>query len=118
MLTLFATPWTIYSPPGSSVQRFPREESWSDWNELPFFLQEIFLTQGSNLYLMHWPPGSLSLNHQESPDNINAAKYVVREVKSSEFERIKVINCSYPKLKVFINQKTLLRFGRMPLKHV
>ena len=58
---------------------------------------------------MHWQTGSLSLNHQESTDNINAGKYVFRqEIKSSELERIKVINCSYPKLKISTNQKTLL----------
>ena len=89
---------------------FPRQESWSDWSELSFFLQVIFLIQGSNLCLMHWQKGSLSLNHQESTDNINAGKYVFRqEIKSSELERIKVINCSYSKLKISTNQKTLLR---------
>ena len=72
---------------------FHRQESWSDWSELPFFLQEIFLTQASDLCLMHWQTDSVSLNHQESPNNINAAKYVFREVvKSSEYGRIKVIN--------------------------
>ena len=33
-----------------------------------FLLQEIFLTQGLNLSLLHWQVGSLSLSHQgETP---------------------------------------------------
>ena len=32
-----------------------------------FLLQEIFLTQGSNLHLLHWQAESLPLSHQGSP---------------------------------------------------
>ena len=32
-----------------------------------FLLQGIFLTQGSNLCLLHWQVGSFPLNHQGSP---------------------------------------------------
>ena len=32
-----------------------------------FLLQEIFLTQGSNLLLLHWQAESLPLSHQGSP---------------------------------------------------
>ena len=32
-----------------------------------FLLQEIFLTQGSNLGLLHWQVGSLWLSHQGGP---------------------------------------------------
>ncbi|XP_055408682.1 coactosin-like protein isoform X1 [Bubalus kerabau] len=32
-----------------------------------FLLQRTFLTQGSNLYLLHWQVNSLPLHHQESP---------------------------------------------------
>ena len=42
---------------------FPRQEYWS---RLHFFFQGIFLTQGSNLYLlwfMHWQVDSLPLSH-------------------------------------------------------
>ena len=46
---LFATPWTVaYQSPIS--MRFPRQEYWSG---LPFLLQGIFLTQGSNPRLLH-----------------------------------------------------------------
>ena len=33
----------------------------------PFLLQGIFMTQGSNLGLLHWQADSLPLSHQESP---------------------------------------------------
>ena len=42
---------------------FPRQEYWGG---LPFLLQGIFLTQGSNLrllHLLHWQVGSLPLHH-------------------------------------------------------
>ena len=31
-------------------------------------LQGIFLTQGSNLHLLHWQAGSLPLSHKENPN--------------------------------------------------
>ena len=34
-----------------------------------FLFQGIFLTQGSNLYLLHCQVGSLPLSHQRSPYN-------------------------------------------------
>ena len=37
---------------------FPRQEH---WHGLHFLLQEIFLTQGWNLHLLHWQVGSLPL---------------------------------------------------------
>ena len=49
---LFATPWTVaYQAPPS--MGFSRQEYWSG---LPFhfLLQGIFLTQGSNLHILHW----------------------------------------------------------------
>ena len=36
----------------------------------PFPLQEIFLTQGQNICLLHWQVGSLPLSHQVSPLNV------------------------------------------------
>ena len=57
---LFATPWTVdYQAPPS--MGFSRQEYWSG---LPFPLQEIFPTQGSNLCLLplvHWQAGSSPL---------------------------------------------------------
>ena len=35
-----------------------------------FLLQGIFPTQGSNLHLLHWQVGSLSVTHQGSPKTI------------------------------------------------
>ena len=57
---LFAIPWTVacQAPPSTG---FSRQEY---WNGLPFLLQSIFPTQGSNpclLSLLHWQVGSLSL---------------------------------------------------------
>ena len=42
-----------------------------------FLLQEILLTQGSNLYLLDWQVDSLPLSHQKSPpkDDTNALIY-------------------------------------------
>ena len=46
---LFATPWTVaYQAPPS--MGFSRQEY---WNGLPFPSQGIFLTQGSNLGILH-----------------------------------------------------------------
>ena len=52
------------SSPGSSSMRFSRQEYWSG---LPFLLQGIFPDQGSNLCLLHWQTGSLTLSHQGTP---------------------------------------------------
>ena len=35
-----------------------------------FLLQEIFLTQGSDLSLLHWQADSLPLSHQGSPKSL------------------------------------------------
>ena len=35
-----------------------------------FLLQGIFLTQGSNLHLLHWQADSLPLSHQGSPKKL------------------------------------------------
>ena len=37
------------------------------WSGMPFLLQGIFPTQGSNLNLLYWQSSSLRLSHQESP---------------------------------------------------
>ena len=57
---LFATLWTIARQAPLSMW-FSRQEYWSG---LHFLLQAIFLTQGSNpylLHLLHWETGSLPL---------------------------------------------------------
>ena len=59
---LFATPWTIVCQTPLSVEFFHQEYL----SGLPFFLQGIFLTQGSNQHLLHWQMDSLPLNHQGS----------------------------------------------------
>ena len=56
-----------YSPPGSSVHEFSRQEYWIG---LHFFLQGVILTQGLNshlLHFLHWWVGSLSLSHLGTP---------------------------------------------------
>ena len=61
---------TDFSTPGSSVHGTSRQEYWSG---LPFPLQGIFSTQGSNLHLLYWSVGSLQLNHQGSPRTVVSA---------------------------------------------
>ena len=52
---ILATTWTVvYQAPLS--MGFSRQEYWSG---LHFLLQGIFLTQGSNLHLLHWQEDSL-----------------------------------------------------------
>ena len=62
---LFATPWTIYSPPGS----FIHEDSPGKNTEVGChaLLQGIFPTQGSNLGLLHCRRILYHLSHQGSP---------------------------------------------------
>ena len=57
---LFATPWTVAHqapPPGKSTGVGGH-----------FLLHGIFLTQRSNLCLLHWQVDSLPLTHQGSPE--------------------------------------------------
>ena len=57
---LFVTLWTLAHQATLSMG-FSRQEYWSG---LPCFLQGIFPTQGSNLFLLcflHWPVASLPL---------------------------------------------------------
>ena len=56
---LFATPWTVAHQAPLSMGS-PRQEYWSG---LPFPPPGIFLTQGSNLCLLHWQMHPLPLNH-------------------------------------------------------
>ena len=57
---LFATPWTVVHQ-APLFMGFPGENTGVACH---IFLQGIFLTQGSNLRLMHWQAGSLLLSHQ------------------------------------------------------
>ena len=52
------------SPPGSSVHRISQTRL-LEWVAI---LQGIFLTQGSNLFLLHWQVDILPLSHHRSPD--------------------------------------------------
>ena len=53
------TPWTVAHQAPLSM-RFPKQEYWS---RLHFFLQGIFLTQGSNPHFLHCQADSLPLSH-------------------------------------------------------
>ena len=68
---LFCDPMD-YSRPGSSVHGISQQEYWSG---LPFLVQGIFLTQGSNPYFLHWQVDSLPLSHQRSPLYMSVYKY-------------------------------------------
>ena len=58
---LFCDPWTVaHLGPVISQARI------LEW-VASYLLQGIFLTQGSNLHLLHWQVDSLSLSHQGSP---------------------------------------------------
>ena len=70
---LFVTPWTIACQVPLSVG-FSKQEYWflCPWNSpskntgCHSLLQGIFLTQGSNLYLLHWQVDSLPLTTREA----------------------------------------------------
>ena len=59
----FAIPWTVACQAPLSMG-FPRQEYWSG---LPFLLQGIFPSQGSNLRLLLWQADSLPLSCEGSP---------------------------------------------------
>ena len=66
LVPLFVTPWTIYSPPGSSVHRdSPGRNSGVGCYPL---LQGIFPSQGSNPGLPHCLQILYCLSHQGSPN--------------------------------------------------
>ena len=50
-----------------------------------FLLQEIFLTQGSNLHLLHWQVDSLPLRHQRNPWNESFVNHCGK--KKKDFKR-------------------------------
>ena len=52
------------SPPGFSVHGISQARI-LEWG-CHFLLQGIFLTQGSNTHLLHWPTDSLPMSHQGS----------------------------------------------------
>ena len=56
----FCNPWTVAHQALLSMD-FSKQEYWSG---LPFLLQGIFLTQGSNPGLLHCRPVLYQLNHQ------------------------------------------------------
>ena len=60
---LFVTPWTVARRPLCPWDCLSRNTGVS----CHFLLQEIFLTQGLNLCLLHWQADSLLLSHLGSP---------------------------------------------------
>ena len=60
----FATPWTI-AHQALCPWDFPGKNNGVGYH---FLLQGIFLTQGLNLYLLHWQVDSLPLSHLGSPN--------------------------------------------------
>ena len=70
---LFTAPWTVAHQAPLSME-FSKQEYQSG---LPFLLQGIFLTQGSNprlRRLLHWQTCSLPLNHLGSPRDYKPPK--------------------------------------------
>ena len=59
----FVTPWTVVHQTSLPWDFLGK----STGVGCHFLLQRIFLTQGSNLWLLHWQGDSLSLSHQGSP---------------------------------------------------
>ena len=57
------TPWTV-APPVACPQNSPGKNTGAGFHSL---LQEIFLTQGSNLSLLHWRQTLWHLSHQGRP---------------------------------------------------
>ena len=70
---LFVTPWTTYSPPGSSVRGIPQARI-LEWVAMPSS-RGIFLTQGSNPGLPHWRQILYSLSHGGSPRILKGVPY-------------------------------------------
>ena len=76
-----------YSPPVSSVHRiFPGKNTGVGCH---FLLKGIFLTQGSNLQLLHWQADSLPQSHQGSHLSVkwgqfNKTLYVWKLVKTQQ----------------------------------
>ena len=68
---LFATPWIVARQAPLSME-FSRQEQWSG---LPFLLQEIFLTQGSNPGLLHCRKIPYHLSHQGHFNHITYSSY-------------------------------------------
>ena len=67
------------SRPGSSVRGILQANSFFLSSCCHFFLQRIFLTQGSNAHLLHllnWQANSLPLHHLSSPGNSLHSNYL------------------------------------------
>ena len=79
---LFATLWTI-APLALLSIGFSRQEYWSG---LQFLLQTIFLTQGSNLHLLHCKRILYLLSHLGSPKEWQRGRefYVINTKRDSE----------------------------------
>ena len=79
---LFGTLWTT-APLAPLSIGFPRQEYWSG---LQFLLQRIFLTQGSNLHLLHCKRILYLLSHLGNPKECQRGRefYVINTKRDSE----------------------------------
>ena len=85
LVQLFATPWIVVGQTSLSMG-FPRQEYWSG-----FLPQGIFLTEESNLRLLHWqadylplvPPGKLIWHIDPMNWSINIAKKTNKKLITS-----------------------------------
>ena len=53
-----------------------------------FLLQGIFLIQGSNPHLLHWPADSLPLSHQGSPGGVSIYYYYASLCPNKEIKAL------------------------------
>ena len=104
----FATPMDC-SPPGSSVHGIFQARI-LEW-VATFFSGGIFLTQGSNLHLLHWQVGSLPLSHQGNPVCMYYQRFIWCSAKCNTFP-IKNYSISKSKahciFKIYISRKAHL----------
>ena len=96
---LFAIPWTVWSPPGSSAHGILQAKI-LEWVAI-FLLQGIFQSQGSNsslLSLLHWQADSLPLVPPGKPQLSLSVQF--SSVAQSCPTLCDPINCSTPGLPV------------------
>ena len=77
---LFLTPWTEVACQAFCPWDFPGKNTGVNQCSL---LQEIFLTQGLNLCLLHWQTGSLPLSHQGSLAEVTRFSVCLLEKQNS-----------------------------------
>ena len=97
---LFVTPWTVaYQDPQS--MGFSRQEYWSG---LPFLLQGIFPTQGSNPGLPYFRQTLYCLSYQGSPRyHFTGVSPVAVYIQYSQFKTCNYLNLNSLKLSILRN---------------